>query len=112
MNIGRILDSLDDHRDSLAATDASRRQSVASSAAVQLVQHCQNEPRACRTERMSERDRAAVDVSTAAIESELFFHSQILRRKSLVHFDEIDIVQRQTCFLQAPNASPVRDRYP
>src|SRR6185369_14919709 len=49
---------------------------------------------------MAKRDGAAVDVSAAAIQSEFLFYCEILRRKSLVNFNEIDVVQRQTSFCE------------
>jgi hypothetical protein len=43
---------------------------------------------------MPKRDCAAVDVVRQRSSPELFFHSQLLRGESLVHFDEIHLVER------------------
>src|SRR5689334_1930125 len=88
------LHALDDHRDALAATNARRREAITLATTMKLVQHRQHEPRSRRTEWMSECNRAAVNVGPIAIESQLFFHSQILRGKRLIYLDKIDIVQR------------------
>src|SRR5215208_5255690 len=84
--------ALDDHRDALSTADTSSSQTVAFSAAVKLMQHRQNETRTSRSQRMPECNRAAVDVCPAAVESQLFLDCQILSRKSLIHFDQIDVV--------------------
>ena len=81
-----LLHSFDDHRDALSTTDARRRKAVASAPPVQFVKDSQNEACTGRAERMSERNRTAIDVCTRAIQSEFFFHSQVLRCESFVHF--------------------------
>jgi len=58
------LNPLDDHRDALAAADARRCETVTTIASMQFVQQRQNQPRASRAQRMTERDRAAVHVRT------------------------------------------------
>src|ERR1051326_3259680 len=92
------LHSFHDHRDALAPADARGRKSVASVAAMQFVQDSQNKARARCAQRMSKRDRTAVHVCTRTIQTEFLFHSQVLRRKRFVDFDQIDITQRQTGF--------------
>src|SRR5215470_8399317 len=49
---------------------------------------------------MSERNRTAVHVCTRSIETEFFFHSEVLRRERFIHLYEIDITERQTCPLE------------
>ena len=49
---------------------------------------------------MSQSDCAAIDVYFFPIEAQLFFNREVLRGKSLVHFDEINVVQSQSGFLQ------------
>src|ERR1700752_109802 len=50
------LHALDDHCDALAAADARRCQSIAAVAPAQLVEQRQNQPRAGRSQRVTERD--------------------------------------------------------
>lgn len=87
------LNALDDHRNALPTADARSRQTIAFATAVQLVQHRQNETRTSRAQRVPERDRATVDVRSAAIESQLLLDSQVLTGKSLIYFDHVDVVQ-------------------
>src|ERR1044072_6446790 len=94
------LYALDDHRDSLTTTDARCGQSITPATSVKLVQHSQNQARTRRAQRMSECYRARVHVSTAAIESEFFLDCEIHRGKRFIHFHEIDVIQRQSRFLQ------------
>ena len=55
---------------------------------------------------MSERDRAAVDVDLLAIEAELLFDREVLRRERLVDLEEIDVVERQLLLAEQPCGSP------
>ena len=48
---------------------------------------------------MAERDRAAVNVHLVAIQPELLFDREVLRREGLVHFDQINVVELQAGFL-------------
>ncbi len=43
---------------------------------------------------MSQRDRATVHVDLGAVEAELFLDCEVLGGEGLVHFDEIDVVER------------------
>ena len=49
---------------------------------------------------MSKRDRTTVHVDFIAIEAELFFDREILRREGFVDFDQVNVVERQSSFLQ------------
>src|SRR5438045_1071422 len=82
---------LDDHCDPLSSADARRRESVALPAAAKLVQKCEQQTRSRRRERMSESDRAAVDVEFLLIDAELFDDREDLRRECLIDLDEIDV---------------------
>ena len=59
------LQILHNHRDALAAADAGGREPVFRLAPAQLVQQRDQQARAGRTQRMPQRDRAAVDVDFA-----------------------------------------------
>ena len=50
---------------------------------------------------MAQGDRSAIHVDFAAIEAQFLLDREILRRKGLVHFDQIDVIQSQPCPLQA-----------
>src|SRR5215471_4914847 len=62
-----------------AAADAHRDDGVAALAAFELVQRGRNLPRAGRTERVAEGDRAAVDVHTLRRQAELALAVERLR---------------------------------
>src|SRR3954469_10838009 len=93
---------LDDGGNPLPAADARRGEAALLAASAQFEHHREQQPRAARTERMAERDRAAVDVDLVAREAELFLDREILARERFVHFDEIDVVERQAGLRQRP----------
>src|SRR5436305_5851173 len=49
---------------------------------------------------MSQRDSAAIYVGLLAIKAEFLLHREILSRERLIHLDEIDLVQRHSCFFE------------
>ena len=87
------LQILHDHRNTLAAADARCGKTILSFATPQFVQQRDHQPRPGRAQRMSERNRAAVDVYFIAIETKFFFDREVLPGKSLVHFYKINLVQ-------------------
>ena len=62
--------------------------------------HREQQARAAGAERVTERDGAAVDVHLLTIEAELFFDREILAGERLVHFDQIEVVERQAGALE------------
>ena len=56
------LNSFDNHRDALPAPYTRRGQSVSSAASMQLVQYGKNQTRPGRSQGMTQRNRAAVDI--------------------------------------------------
>src|SRR5436190_23768399 len=66
------LNTLDDHGNPLPPADAGCSETVTLLRATRLVQNSEQEPRDGRAERMSERDRAAVDVQLFLVDVELF----------------------------------------
>ncbi len=69
-------------------------------AAPQLVQQRDHQPCAGRAQRMSQRNRPAIDIHLIAIQAKLFFDRQVLPGKSLVYFDQVDFVQLQPGFFE------------
>src|SRR5579872_5579148 len=49
---------------------------------------------------MAKRNRSAVYVDFVAVQAELFFDGQILRGESFVDFDQIDVIEIKSSFLQ------------
>src|SRR5207247_9722219 len=86
------LDALENRRDPLSAADAQRREAVSLLALAELVRQGEREPRARRTQRMSERARAAVHVRLLAVEAEVLLHREVLRRERFVDLDEVHVL--------------------
>src|SRR5687767_4666410 len=89
------LDTFDNGCDALTAADAGGGQAALQATAAELQREREQQPGAGHAERMSERDGAAVDVDPVAVQAELLLDRQVLRRKRLVDFNEVDIVQRE-----------------
>src|SRR5689334_23670604 len=88
--IGSILvrsasgDALEGGRHRAAATEAQRGEAVPAAAAVELVEERRDDPGTARTDRVAERDRAAVDVGPIPVEAELATVGQGLCGERLV----------------------------
>src|SRR5437764_643646 len=67
-SIAPPLESFDQHRAAEAAADADRCHAALASGAFQCLQQMQHDARARRTDRVAERDRAAIDVELALVE--------------------------------------------
>src|SRR2546430_2817446 len=89
-----------DHRRPLAAPDASGAQSEPQLAPSQGVKQVDGDARAGRSERMADRDGAAVHVGLGAVEPQLLLDREVLRRKRLVHLDQIELLELHPGFLQ------------
>src|SRR5262245_43354828 len=83
-----------------SAADAHSDHPVASLAALHLVKQRGRQLRPRATERVAERDRAAVDVQPFEIEVQLLDHRERLRGEGFVEFDQIDLLELQTGRLQ------------
>src|SRR5208282_212975 len=104
------LQAFDDDGNPLPAPDTRGRQPVLAFAATKLVHQRDNQACTGCAQRMAERDRAAIHVYFIAIKPKFLLHSEILRRESLVHLHQVDVIQRQSRFLQRDPASRNRPR--
>src|SRR4029079_15203725 len=96
LRVGLAGRPLEQRGHALADADAQRREAVAAVAAAELVQERHDEARAAHSERMAERDRAAVDIDPLRVEAQLTDDREALRRERLVQLDEIDILDADT----------------
>src|SRR5439155_23456541 len=80
----------------LSAADAHRDEAVALLAAEHLVGQRAGQPRAGHTERMPDRDRAAVDVEPLGIDAEPVAAVDHLDGERLVQLPEIDVLDLET----------------
>src|SRR5207249_2875020 len=87
----RDLNPLANYRDALASPNAGGRQSVSATAAIQFAQQGENQPGSGCAQRMSQGDRAAIDICLFSIETQLLLNGKILRRECFVYFDQIDV---------------------
>src|SRR6185369_9193700 len=78
-------------RQTLADADAKRRDSSLRLPAAHLMQHRHHDAAPRRPERMSQRDRSAVDVELGVVEPKLALTGERLRGERLVDLDEIEI---------------------
>ncbi len=69
-------------------------------ATLQLVQHRRQDSRTRLTNRMTQRDRATVNVDLVWIQTELTRDRHGLNRKGFIQFDQIDIVERPSRLLK------------
>src|SRR6185503_17080261 len=90
------LKSFQNSRGAHTTADTHRHHSISPVAALQLAQDARSQLRARATERMAQRDRAAVDVDLIRIQSQRLDDSERLRGKRFVQLDHIDIVERQS----------------
>src|SRR5437879_11955784 len=81
-----------DHRRSLAATDAGRAQAETLVTPPQGVEQVDGDARAGRSQRVADRDGAAVHVGLGAIEPQLLLDREVLGRERLVHFDQVELL--------------------
>src|SRR6185369_3293409 len=84
--------ALDDHRDALPSADAERRKAERHVALLHRVQQRHEDARAAGTDRMTERDRAAVDVDLGGFDAELGEYAERLRGERLVELPQADVV--------------------
>src|SRR5262249_31760301 len=80
-------DALDERGDPLSSADAGRGNAPARVPPAHFEQQREQQARAGHPQRMAQRDGAAVDVHPIAIEPEILFDREILRRKRLVDLE-------------------------
>src|SRR5256885_16431660 len=83
--------ALDDPRAAHAAPDAHGHEAVALLAATKLVEDGDGQLRARATERMTERDGAAVDVDPLARQRAFAHHGERLTSEGFVEFDQVEV---------------------
>src|ERR1700726_2733739 len=88
--------SLEDRGDALAPADAHGDQRVPAAGPPQLIQRLDDQDGARGTDRVPERDTAAVRVGPLWRQAELADHGQGLRRERLVHLEHVDLVDLQS----------------
>src|SRR5437870_2233825 len=76
--------SFDDGGDPLADADAHRRQAVVPAGPTQLVRQHRDQPCSAHSQRMTQRDRTAVDIDLFLIQAELVDADDRLRGERLV----------------------------
>src|SRR5579875_71977 len=88
--------SFDDSRNALAHAYAHGCQAVATAAPLQLMQYGDDQARPAAAKRVTKRDGAAIDIELFLIDLQFSYALQGLSGKSLVQFDQIDILDAQT----------------
>src|SRR5271155_2320054 len=82
---------LDNGRDSLADPDTHRRHAERDSAPAHLMRQRHHQPRPGASQRMAERDRAAVQVEALFVNFEIGVAREHLRGELLVDFEQVDV---------------------
>src|SRR5439155_9887510 len=90
--ITKLPDPLYRERHSHPAADAERRQPAPGAAALELVKERDDNSRTGSTDRMTQRNRAPVDVQPIARNRHVLQDSEHLRGERFVQLDEIEIV--------------------
>src|SRR5438094_9490961 len=80
-----------DHRRPLTAPDACGAKAETLAPAPQGVEQVDGDARAGRSERVADRDGTAVHGGLGAVEPQLLFDGEVLRRKRRVHIDELEL---------------------
>src|SRR6476659_29121 len=88
-------DPFDGHRDGASATEAERGEAEPALAPDQFVGECRDDPGAARADRVTERDRAAVDVDLVPVEPEGTPVGERLGGERLVDLDQVEGLDRQ-----------------
>src|SRR6185436_17322745 len=109
----RSGDAFERGGDGASAAQAERREPVAALPPVQLVEQGRDDPGAAGTDRMTERDRPAVDVDLRPFEAELATVREGLGGERLVDLDEIERLDRQLDPIEeAAHALDLREEQP
>src|ERR1700674_1877567 len=88
-----LSNPLDDDRRRHSAGGAHRHQTTAQVAPLELIEHRADQDRTCRTDRMAERYRAAIDVHLFAIELQVA--DELLRHycEGFIYLEQIDLIE-------------------
>src|SRR5258705_3675334 len=103
MSIAQLLRStlvrrvFDQQRDALAAADAGRCDAVTATGTLELARQRQRQADAGGTERMPDRDGAAIDVELALVKPKRADARHHLRAKRFVDLEAVDIGQLEAC---------------
>src|SRR5213596_2213388 len=92
--------ALDDARTAHAAADAHGHEAVALLAAAKLVEDGYGQLRARATERMAERDGAAVDVDPLARQRAFAHDGERLTSEGFVEFDQVEVFELEAGLLE------------
>src|ERR1700758_2313311 len=84
---------LNQQSDSLASTNASRCDPVASAGALQLTGNRYRQAHSRRCQRMTDRDRSSVDVDLRVVKSEFSLAGKNLSGKSFVDLNPVNLVK-------------------
>src|SRR5215475_6134458 len=98
----------DTHRDAHAAADAERGEALLGVALLHFVQQRHQHAGAGGADRVTDRDRAAIDVDLGGIPAEVLVDGAGLRREGLVGLDQIEVADVPAGLLQRGAGS--RDR--
>src|SRR4051812_41780824 len=90
--LGSSIQILEDACRAHAAADTHRHETIFTPATLHLVDQLDSKFRACAAERVTERNRAAVDVDLLAVEFEVADHGEGLRGESLVEFNQVEVI--------------------
>src|SRR5206468_12861798 len=85
--------AFDSEGDAVPAAQAERRDTAFQVAALQRIDQRGEHAAAARSDRVAERDGAAVDVDAVAIDAELVEHRHRLDREGFVELEEVDVLQ-------------------
>src|SRR5215218_4154860 len=91
---------LEDHRVALTAAGADRRDAEAAATPPQLVDQRAEDACARGTDRVAQRDRAAVDVHLGLVDAEHPHRVDRDRGEGLVDLEDVDVVDRQSGLLE------------
>ena len=92
------FDSLNEHRDRVAAAETERGDADATASAFKGMEQRDEYPGSTRADRVAKRDRPAVNVHAFGRDSELMDAREHLHGECFVDFEQVNIVERATCF--------------
>src|SRR6478609_8503682 len=85
----------EDRRQALAYADAERGDAARGAGASHLVDQRRGQAGAAATKRVTDRNRAAVDVQFCVVDAQLALAGEGLRGECLVQLEQVDAVERQ-----------------
>src|SRR4051812_11290484 len=85
----------EDRRQALSYPDAERRDAARGAGASHLVDQRRGQAGAAATKRVTDRNRAAVDVQFCVVDAQLALAGEGLRGERLVQLEQVDAVERK-----------------